>query len=264
MSGGQTKVCNTYVTRGPRPRRLFSGIVPSPPLSVVRAARVPARMLQLLRQQIKAISLHFLRFSTGTMKIFGSSSSSNVRVMPLDRCRISDVVRLVLLAAAAVRARSAETVEIKLRPNVTLATALGDDNLVFFEPYSPLPRDNSMTCSMECPCPARWSDPVDCWCDEEQVCRGTTDIELSAASELSFRWEAPSSTFISVKGGANDRFMMEFLFVNENCKAPHQDIRDMKIELKNHSSSLARVTGVRTNVTSTCAFSSIPLMESSI
>lgn len=111
--------------------------------------------------------------------------------------------------------------DIKLLANVSLATTIGYDDVMYFQPYYPAPLDQ-MVCADECPCFMPGS-PI-CDCGVEMVCSGTTPIDLSSGNQLSFHWDASSAgeKYISIQG--NRRTRVEFLAKVENCQAPFQDI----------------------------------------
>lgn len=116
-------------------------------------------------------------------------------------------------------AASAQTVEIKLSANSSLAETVGYDDMIYFQLYSPTPSE-PMACAEECPCSMTPEETTDCPCDTEMACGGSTPLDLSSGNELKFVWEASSNgdKFISVTG--NRRTRVEFRGHVEDCQAP--------------------------------------------
>ena len=75
----------------------------------------------------------------------------------------------------------ANALEISLQANESIATQLGYDDILYFQPESPPSSD--MMCSEQCPCPDDdGSNGGSCWCDLEMVCGGSIPLDLSSSS----------------------------------------------------------------------------------
>lgn len=138
--------------------------------------------------------------------------------------RSSSWKRTALVVAAVVAASSAQTVEIGLHANATLNSIVGYDDLLYFEPYFPLPSEATL-CAEECPC--FFPGNPTCDCGLETVCGGGIPLDLSSGSDLMFRWEATApgddeAKFISITG--NDRTEVELRLHIPNCQSAFQDI----------------------------------------
>jgi hypothetical protein len=99
--------------------------------------------------------------------------------------------------------------EISLQANESIATQLGYDDILYFQPESPPSSD--MMCSNQCPCPDDdGSNGGSCWCDLEMVCGGSIPLDLSSSSSvnggdnddniLKFIWNAPQDSTIIIQG----------------------------------------------------------------
>lgn len=106
----------------------------------------------------------------------------------------------------------ANALEISLQANESIATLLGYDDILYFQPESPPPASDMM-CSEQCPCPDDdGANGGACWCDLEMVCGGSIPLDLSSSSLsangednnedniLKFIWNAPQDSTIIIQG----------------------------------------------------------------
>jgi cell division septation protein DedD len=116
-------------------------------------------------------------------------------------------LNLLAILSSAVVATNA--LEIPLRANESIATLLGYDDILYFQPESPPSSD--MICSEQCPCPDDdGSNGGKCFCDLEMVCGGSIPLDLSSSSSsanggdndniLKFIWNAPQDSTIIIQG----------------------------------------------------------------
>ena len=117
---------------------------------------------------------------------------------------------LAIMSSTAV----ANALEISLQANESIATQLGYDDILYFQPESPPSSD--MMCSEQCPCPDDdGSNGGSCWCDLEMICGGSIPLDLSSSSSssspsnnadggdnniLKFIWNAPQDSTIIIQG----------------------------------------------------------------
>lgn len=116
---------------------------------------------------------------------------------------------------------AAQTVEIKLSANETLNAIIGNEDSIYFEPYSPAPTEPT-SCSEECPCMFP-GDEV-CGCDLETVCGGTIPLDLSVGNTLEFRWDASMNGDKLLAINGTERTRVEFRAHIEDCEMPYQEI----------------------------------------
>jgi hypothetical protein len=151
--------------------------------------------------------------------------------------------------------------EISLQANESIATQLGYDDILYFQPESPPALD--MICSEQCPCPDDdGSNGGSCWCDLEMVCGGSIPLDLSSSSSnnadgdndniLKFIWNAPQDSKIIIQGdytteatnagegntqwitdGGDFGTEFELRFqTNDNCEMMYQDVPTEDITLR--------------------------------
>jgi len=111
-------------------------------------------------------------------------------------------------------------IEIKLHANESIASLMGYDDLIFFQPAEP--PASPMTCSEQKPCE---------FCDAEMICGGSLPLDLSTGGDnkLSFVWEAPDDKVISIAADSGDmefppRTRVELELKTPDCEAEYQDI----------------------------------------
>ena len=112
--------------------------------------------------------------------------------------------------------------EIKLRANESIASLLGYDDIMYFQPEEP--PASPMTCSEQQACDS---------CPPEMVCGGSLPLDLSTGddSKVSFVWEAPDDKLISIAGNYDmeqlefpPRTRVELELKTPDCEAEMQDI----------------------------------------
>ena len=134
------------------------------------------------------------------------------------RQMMKSLLPMATFALPLIHAQNTQT--ITLNADESIASLIGYDDLLFFQPKEP--PASPMTCSEQKPCDS---------CDPETVCGGILPFDISAGEDdtLSFVWEAPDEQVISVAAERGDtefppRTRVELELKTSDCEAEYQDV----------------------------------------